>query len=373
MSNADLNSRQLLTDTLGIPETLAARLPIVEQEIARQLDGMDMKPKRLIVLSGSGDLLHAALCTQFAVERLTGVPTIALPSMQTGLYRAPALPENCVVLQMSFSGITARAVEAATLAKKRGAEVWAITAQAESPLARLADCHFLKPPTGENEAVGFQITMAMLLLIGIGIAERTGNIGAQRAVSLRSRIASSVSDMRRTLDLANPLTKQAADQIKTAPHVLFLGSGPTFGTAVNASARVMEAAGASATGQDIEEWVHLERWIADKALPVVVIVPPGPGMDRALEVVQALHRLKKTTFVVTSQHVEDRFRAFCSVLPVVTDLPEQLSPLVYNLPCELLADHLCATLDRRPYRSDDPLYSALGEIRWGGHVRTEMP
>jgi glucosamine--fructose-6-phosphate aminotransferase (isomerizing) len=373
MSSIDLTSRQLLTDTFGIPETLAARLPAVERAIARELDAIDPKPKRLIVLSGSGDLLHAALCMQFAMERLTGVPTIALPSMQTGLYRTPSLPENSVVLQMSFSGITARAVEAATLAKKRGAEVWAITAQAESRLARLADRHFLKPPTGENEAVGFQITMAMLLLIGIGLAERSGTISVQTAAHLRASITSSTSDMRRTLDMANPLAKQAADQIKAAPHLLFLASGPTFGTAVNASARVMEAAGASAAAQDIEEWVHLERWIADKALPVIVIVSPGPGMDRALEVVQALHRLQKMAFVVTSDRAADRFRVFCPVLPVVTDLPEELSPLVYNLPCELLADHMCAALDRHPYRSDDPLYSVLGEIRWGGHIRTEMP
>jgi len=373
VANPTLNGAQLLADTRAIPHIFTALLPEAEREITTRLADAALNDRRLLVLSGSGDLHHAALATQLAVERLTGISTLALPSMRTSLYQSSGLTEDCLVVQMSFSGITARAVEAATLVKHRGAGLWAITADARSPLAVLADRCFIKPPTGENEAVGFQITMTMLLLIGIGIAEQLGRVTPARSAAIRAMLASSAADMTRTIALSEPAARAFATCIKDAPHVLFLGSGPTWGTAVNATARVMEASGISASAQDIEEWVHLDRWIADKTLPVVLLAPPGPGSHRAWEVARALQTLRKTFAVVTDETEADRFGSLCPVLPVSTSLPEELAPLVYNLPCELLADHICAVGHHAPYRSDDPTYEVLGEIRWGGHIRTELP
>jgi len=373
VANPILSGSRLLADTQAIPQVLAALLPEAEREIGAKLCDIAPGDVRLLVLSGSGDLYHAALSTQLAVERLTGITTLALPSMRTSLYQSYALAQDCLVVQMSFSGITARAVEAATLVKKQGASLWAFTADGGSPLAALADRCILKPDTGENEAVGFQITMVMLLLIGIGLAERLGRVRPAQSAAIRALLSSSPADMTRTLALSAPAAKAFAASIEDAPHVLFLGSGPTWGTAVNATARVMEASGTSASAQDIEEWVHLDRWIADKRLPVVLLAPPGPGSDRALEVARALKTLRKVFAVVTDETHSDRFSSLCPVLPVSTNLPEELAPLVYNLPCELLADHLCGVRNRIPYRSDDPTYAELGEIRWGGHIRTELP
>lgn len=371
MTNPTLSGQRLLTDTMAIPDTLSAAFPRLEDEIGRALADIDPGSKRLIVLSGSGDLLHAALSTRVAIERLTGITTLALPSMQLGLYHSLGFDRNCLVIQMSFSGITARAVEAATLVRQRGCEVWSITADPTSPLASIASRHILKPQTGDNEAVGFPFTMAMLLLIGARIGEAAGALSRTSARAFRSMLRNCTTDMKSTIAAAARPAESCAAAIVDAPHLLFLGSGPTHGTAVNATARVMEAAGASASAQDIEEWVHLDRWIADKRLPVILIAPPGPGLDRAREVSHALKALGKRQIVVTDD--EGHFPEADFHLPVRCALPEELAPLIYNLPCELLADFLCKHGRRLPYRSDDPSYAELGEIRWGGHVRSELP
>lgn len=371
MTNPILSGQRLLADTMAVPDTLAAHFPRLEEEVARALADVELDSKRLIVLSGSGDLLHAALSTRMAIERLTGITTLALPSMQLGLYHALGLDQSCLVIQMSFSGITARAVEAATLVKQRGCEVWSITADPASPLATIADRHILKPPTGENEAVGFSVTMAMLLLIGARIGEAAGNLSRASAAAFGALLRNSPADMAGTIAAAAKPAESCAAAIADAPHLLFLASGPTYGTAVNATARIMEAAGTSASAQDIEEWVHLERWIADKRLPVVLIAPPGPGLDRAREVSHALKALGKRQIVVTDDR--RRFPDADMHLPVQGGLPEELAPLIYNLPCELLADFLCKAGGRSPYCSDDPAYAELGEIRWGGHVLSKLP
>jgi glucosamine--fructose-6-phosphate aminotransferase (isomerizing) len=373
MTNPVLSKDRLLADTLGIPDMLKAALPGLEAEIINSMAGADVATKKMIVLSGSGDLLHSALSTRSAIERLTGIPTFARPSMQLGLYDSLGVGKDCLVIQMSFSGATARAVEAATLVKQRGCDVWAITGNPSSDLAKVVHRHFRKPPTTENETVGFPITMAMLLLIGAKIGELTGRLTADSAEAFRALLRSSTRDMKSTIEAVRGRAENCAIAIKDAAHVLFLASGPTYGTAVNASARVMEVGGASASAQDIEEWVHHDQWVADKKLPVVLIAPPGPGIDRAQEVSHALKVLGKEQIVITHESCFARFSGASALLPVPSVLPEELLPLVYNLPCELLAEFLCQARGSSPFRSDDPTYAELGEIRWGGHIRSQLP
>jgi glucosamine--fructose-6-phosphate aminotransferase (isomerizing) len=216
--------------------------------------------------------------------------------------------------------------------------------------------------------------MAMLLLIGSKLAERRQRITRAEAKRLEDIVLQATEEMAATLEACSCPARAWAVEFVEAQNILFLGSGPCYGTAVNASARIMEASGKSASAQDIEEWVHLERWVADKSLPVVLIVPAGPAMDRAIEVARALKALGKPCLAVTdSAHVEQFSSFAATVLPVRCSLPEELAPLVYNLPTELVADYLSIAGSKTPYCGDDVLYNQLGEPRSGGFVRKTVP
>jgi glutamine---fructose-6-phosphate transaminase (isomerizing) len=43
-----------------------------------------------------------------------------------------------------------------------------------------------------------------------------------------------------------------------APLMVFAGSGPSYGTVLFSAAKMIEAAGVFAMGQDLEEWRHVE-------------------------------------------------------------------------------------------------------------------
>jgi glucosamine--fructose-6-phosphate aminotransferase (isomerizing) len=273
---------------------------------------------------------------------------------------------------MSFSGRPDRVVEACGLAKQRGARVWAVALDEESPLARAADASFgdMGVPI---DGAGFQLAHLVLALIAIRVAELRGSIPAAFAGELRAALHGSVADMERTLERCGVAAAEAALASPDAGHVLFLGSGPGYGAAANGAARVVEAAGWNSSALDIEEWAHLNRFVAERRSPSVFIVPPGPSRPRAIEILAAARRLGKPTIVVADERDAELGGWGAYWLPVSTGLPEELCGIVYNLPGEVLANQISIAANRRPYCQDDPLYSQLGEVRWGGYIETTLP
>src|SRR5262249_36322189 len=157
-----------------------------------------------------------------------------------------------------------------------------------SPLAQVSDLCFGKVLGAEVKGIGFQLVTLILLLIGIRLGEMRSTLTPARAEALRGILRSSTRDMRRPLEATLDPVRRLAARFAAAGHVLFLGCGPSFGTAVNGSARVLEAVGWNASAQDTEEWAHLDRWAEDRVSPSLLIAPPGPSRHRAIEIARAM-------------------------------------------------------------------------------------
>jgi len=153
------------------------------------------------------------------------------------------------------------------LARLAGARVWGLTSVPGSPLTQLSERCLFKPDTGRNEAAGYPVTMLFLYLVAIRLGEMRQRVNAQDANRLRAMLKRAVGDMRATLDRCMPIAQALVDEFLDMDHALLLASGPTFASAVNGSARVFEAVGLNASAQDIEEWVHLNRWVEETRCP----------------------------------------------------------------------------------------------------------
>ena len=134
-----------------------------------------------------------------------------------------------------------------------------MTLDETSPLAQASDLCFGKVSRAEVSGIGFQLVTLTLLLIGTRLGEMRGTLTPARAEALRGTLRASTGDMRRTLGASLDPVRRLAERFADAGHVLFLGCGPSYGTAVNGSARVLEAVGWNASAQDTEEWAHLDR------------------------------------------------------------------------------------------------------------------
>ena len=121
---------------------------------------------------------------------------------------------------------------------------------------------------------------------------------------------------------------------------MFLGSGPSYATALFIAAKFVESCGANAWGQDIEEWAHIQFFNRQEHTPTCVIVPPSRSVDRALELLPYVKGIGRQTLVIASSEQGFLPTQADVVLPVPQPVPEEFSPLVYCLAGELLAYYL---------------------------------
>ena len=136
--------------------------------------------------------------------------------------------------------------------------------------------------------------------------------------------------------------------------LVMVGSGPSYGTALFSAAKVVEAAGLLALGQDLEEWWHVERFAYPVAMPVFVIAPPGRSHWRAGDVAAIARGLGRRVIAVVHQDDTEVTRHAHIVLPVHGEVREEFSPLLYHLFASYVASYVTARLGRRLFQSDRP-------------------
>jgi len=255
--------------------------------------------------------------------------------MEAARYTIPrSTGEDLLVIGISASGETARTIEAIRLAQDLGAQTLAITADTESSLASLTDNVFALELPELPHGPGLISYLAALLAgyaIGAELADR----------QLQQQIDRCLNEMPEALSdwSAGEQAKghDAAQAIHHDQPILFLGSGPVRGTAMFAAAKVIEAAGQSASSQDVEEWAHLEYFNDPPQLPVWMLSAEGRAMGRELEIEQAAESIGRT-FISSNW-------SYGSI-----SLREILSPLALWAGPVAYADSLMTRLGEEPFR-----------------------
>ncbi|WP_344949349.1 SIS domain-containing protein [Actinomadura miaoliensis] len=313
-----------------------------------------------VYLTGDGDSYHATCATEMAFESIGGVVCEPLSAMRFAHYGAewmrPAAPGRVLVIAISASGGTERVVEALRAARRYGALTVAVTGRPGSPLTRVADRTLLVdlPDTEPSPGIRtYQASLLGLLLIALqlGRAPRPDitRDAARDADALREELVVLADHVDATAKAIKRECRRVADLVADAPVMVMLGSGPSYGTALFAAAKMVEGAGVFAVGQDLEEWGHVERLAYPDDMPVFVIAPPGRSRDKATEVIARAHELGRRVVAVTSRG--DTAAAAHAVLPVHGQVREEFSPFLYHLFAGYVACFVAQALGRLPFQT----------------------
>jgi glutamine---fructose-6-phosphate transaminase (isomerizing) len=139
-----------------------------------------------------------------------------------------------------------------------------------------------------------------------------------------------------------------------SPVLVMVGSGPSYGTALFSAAKMTEAAGVFAAGQDLEEWCHVESLAYPDDMPVFVIAPPGRSYWRAAELAALACRQGRQVVAVTDAADTGVSACASAHLPVQGQVREEFSPLLYHVFADYLASYLAVHLRRLPFQADRP-------------------
>lgn len=328
-------------ELFGQPGAIRATLAWNDGVLDRIADRLRIGVDR-VVLVGAGDSLAVMIGARQALETALGVPCEAMQSLEFAYYRAALIGSGTAVIALSSSGETTRTVEALLIAQDAGAYTVALTNTPGSTLETEADLALTLVatrvgwPTQSSTAA-----LALLLELAVRIAERasTDEGGPLQDVGrLRAALDAMPDAMAAVLDGLDAPVAAIARREVTSSTVLFSGAGPNLAAAIVGAAKVKECTPLHALEIQVEEYHHYNSQKADE--PLVLLVPSGPSVPRAVDTGTDAHRWGGRLYVVTTEG-ETAFDALHPEgLLTVPAVPEALSPLLYLLPAQLVGYHL---------------------------------
>jgi len=345
-------------------------LPAYDRDAREVLDhNLCLSAKRLF-LTGCGDSHHATLATELAFESLAGLPTEPMTALQFARYAADFVPKAGpgmnLVIGISVSGEVSRTLEAMQRGRKAKATVIALSGTPGSRIAQAGD-KFLPMPTPPFDfAPGVRSYIATLLMLytaAVRIGQVRGMLTPIQAADVRKEIASLPDAVERTIALCDEPARKLAQDWQDANEFVFTGGGPNFGTALNCAAKILEASGDSALGQDTEEWAHLQYFARAVPTPTFIITAGERDATRALEIAVAARAIGRRIVAVVPEG-QSPVSAQADVTLRFAPVREVFSPLVACLPGMLFAAQRADVIG-------EPFFRAFGggrDVSGGGGI-----
>jgi glucosamine--fructose-6-phosphate aminotransferase (isomerizing) len=369
MTNQNENS--MIAQVKSLPEMIRSEFGALDRQVRLLMNHDECLSVKRIVITGCGDSHMAGIAAELAFEQIAGIPTEPMRAMKSGRYAAPYrlshYPHNPLVIGISVSGTVSRTREAVGLFSKQNLPTVAITGNPDSPLAQAADkvidCSIPEFPFAPGVR-SYRMSLLALYLLAIRLGEVQDRFSQGEAKILRQNLLNTADAIEATIEAVDEKSFELAQAVAEEESFVYIGDGPNFATALFGAAKAIEAAGVHAMGQESEEWAHLQYFTTvETSTPTFLISPGYRGHNRVGELMPPLKKIGRITVAI----VPDGDQLVASkadwVLPVLGDIPEAFTPMVYPVATELFAAHLSDVIGEPFFRTDNPIYDPRTDIR----------
>ena len=364
----------MIAQIRSLPALIREAFGPFDEAVRSTLDRPTCQAMQRLVVTGCGDSHHAALTTELAFEALAGLPTEPMTALQCARYGVGFLPEagGNVVVGMSVSGEVTRTIEALTLARQAGATTIVLTATPGSRIGRVADrivltqtAPFPDPPGTVTPGMRSYVANQLgLLLMAAHIGAMRDRLSASEADALRLEIRALADAADAIIEASDAPARELAEAWADAQDFVFCGGGPNYGSALFSAAKVLEASGDPALGQDMEEWAHLQYFARLAATPTFLISAGDRDLSRATEVAVAAKTIGRRAVAVCPPDAARLVAAVNTTLPLVKGVREMFTPLVAFIPCALFAAYRAEVIGETFFRG----FGAGRSLEGGGGI-----
>lgn len=321
---------------LEIPESIRVTLENTQTPARRVASRA--RGRGRVYLTGCGTALFAAMLGG-QVWRLANrdARSYALPAFELWKY-GHHLDATCMVLGVSHSGVTESTVEALRRSRAAGAFVVGVTHFPNRPIADVSN-EVVIAGNGPDQSKCHTKCYISAAAACIQIALELPDAGGPLPETLTS-IMEEIQELPRLASLVirsvESQCRELAQEHLSRERYYYAGAGPNYPTALEAALKIEETSFLPAQGFQLEEIFH-GPWVSfDSSSLVTVIAPPGPGYERAVDLVKAAKMVGASTLALVTEG--DTLASSQSNNAIeLPEVNEWLSPLVYIIPLYLLA------------------------------------
>ena len=309
------------------PAALERTIKREGQRIARFAEALSKRRIRLLVLVARGSSDNAALFGRYLLEISTGIPvSLAAPAVHT-LYKTKLDLEEALVIGISQSGEGTDINMVLENAKRGGATTLAITNEAESEMAQLADETFLIHAGRERSVAATKTYTGQLLIFQMLAAALSGN---QR-----------LSDVERLPELAaasltlRPHIVEMVERYAFMNQCVVVGRGLNYANVYEFAIKLMETCYVVAERFSSADFLHGPIAMIESGFPAFLFAPPGKTFAGMKDLLNKLNRLGAETIVISSE--ASALKLATRALKIPDRVDEMLSPIPYIIPAQLFA------------------------------------
>jgi glucosamine--fructose-6-phosphate aminotransferase (isomerizing) len=296
---------------------------------------------RRVVLVACGTAWHACLEGKFFLEKFAKIPC-DVDYASEFRYRPKLVSPDTLVVAVSQSGETLDTLGAIEHAKGT-APTLVLCNVVGASMSRRADMVLYThagPEISVASTKAFSTQLVALELLALFLAERRGTMSVEeRRAVLQAMIhapAAIVEALKVNKDVA-----AAAKRFASARDFLYLGRGTCYPIALEGALKLKEISYIHAEGYPAGEMKHGPIALIDENMPVVVVLQRDKHLyEKTVSNLKEVEARGARVIVVTDA-AEDR--SLGSAVDAVIRVPfvsEELSPLLLNLPLQLLAYHV---------------------------------
>jgi glucosamine--fructose-6-phosphate aminotransferase (isomerizing) len=313
------------------PEVAARLLYEAGPEVAVICEAIKAANPTHVVIAARGTSDHAAIYAQYAMGVMAGMYVgLATPSVHS-LYGAAPGYRGALVVGISQSGASPDVVGVIRAARAQGAMTLAITNTPGSDMAEAAE-HHLSLRAGPELAVAatktYTATLVALAMITAGLSENDASADLARLPGAMARM----------LDLDDEAARIAADMSKLR-RCIILGRGYHYATAREWALKLKELSYTLADPYSTADFIHGPLALVEAGFATFCVAPSGATSGDMDAVVDRLGGELDARLLIISDSEALRAKALWS-LPLPTDLPEWLMPIVAIIPGQMHARHV---------------------------------
>ncbi|MBT3699117.1 MAG: glutamine--fructose-6-phosphate transaminase (isomerizing), partial [Methylococcales bacterium] len=287
-----------------------------------------------------GTSYHAGLVARYWFEKLARVPC-SVEVASEFRYRYPIIDKDTLIVTLSQSGETADTLAALQEAKRLGATYsLAICNVPESSLVRESDLVMLTnagPEIGVASTKAFTTQLAVLYLLVIAIGRRF-DLDENLELKILSELMDLPKYITSVLQLDDEI-KQLAERFSDKNNALFLGRGSQFPIAMEGALKLKEISYIHAEAYPAGELKHGPLALIDNAMPVITVAPNNSLLEKLRSNIQEVSARGGQLIVFMDEGLSATNDQNMTIIKV-TSVVNELAPLVYSIPLQLLAYHV---------------------------------
>jgi glutamine---fructose-6-phosphate transaminase (isomerizing) len=320
----------MLAEIAEQPSVIERTIKRESKKIERFAARLNGDRPRLIVLVARGSSDNAALFGRYLLEMTTGIPvSLAAPAIHT-LYKARLDLRETLVIGISQSGEGVDINLVLENSKRCGATTLAITNEAQSAMAKIADETLLIHAGRERSVAATKTYTGQLLifhLLARALSQHKGEAEVERLPELAAE----------SLKL-QPQVKEIVERYAFMENCVVVGRGLNYANAYEFAIKLMETCYVVAERFSGADFLHGPIALVDRGFPVFLFAPPGPTLKGTKELLGKLKEIGAETVVISSE--ASVIKTGSRALKIPLHIGEILSPIPYIIPAQLFAAHL---------------------------------